>query len=87
MDIISDWSPKTAAIIIGVLDIVSTYFPSYLLTVYRNGSSFLQEQTTFKLKKLQFTRVAKVLAISIEITFEQSTAILAHCLKRMRKIT
>jgi hypothetical protein len=46
-----------------------------------------QEQTTLKLKKLEFTLVAKVLPISIQITFLHATAILAHCLKSPRKKT
>jgi len=74
-------SLKTGTIILGVLNIVSANFPSTLFIVYRNFSSFSQEQTTLKLKKYYFTGVAKVLAISIQITFEQSTAIVARCLK------
>ena len=53
-------SLKTGTIIIGVLNIVSANFPSNLLTVYRNGSAFSQEQTAFKLKKLQFNCVDKL---------------------------
>jgi hypothetical protein len=74
-------SLKTGAIILGVLNIVSANFPFTLFNVYRNGSSFKKKKKIFKFKKLQFTRVAKVLLISIKITFEQSTAILEHCLK------
>jgi len=75
---------KTGTIIIGVLTAVSAIFPSNLTAVYRNGTSLSQEQKILKLRKLQFTRVAKVLAISIQITFEQSAAIPAHCLKGPR---
>jgi len=75
---------KTGTIIIGGLCIVSANFPSNLIAAYRNGSSLSQEQRKLKLRKLQFTRVAKVLAISIQITFEQSAAIPAHCLKGPR---
>jgi len=64
---------------------VSANFPTALLTVYRIGNSFSQEQTTLKLKKLQFTRVDKILAISIQITFEQSTATIAQCLRIPRE--
>ena len=75
---------KTGTIILGVINIVSANFPSTLLTVYRNGSSFSQEQTTLNLKKLQFTGIVKLLAISFQITFEQSTEIIVHCLKGPR---
>jgi len=68
------FSLKTGTIILGVLHIVSANFPSTLLTVCNT-----------QIKKLQFTRVAKLLAISNKITFEQSTAILAHCLKKSAK--
>jgi predicted metallopeptidase len=71
---------KTGTIILGALNIVSANFPSTFLTVCRNGSSFVQEQT-LKFKKLHFTRVAKVLAINIQITFEKSTSVPAHGLK------
>jgi len=70
-------SLKTGTIILGVLNVVSANFQSTLLTVCRNVSSLAQEQTTIKLKKLQFTRVAKVLAITIQKTSQQSTAIFA----------
>jgi hypothetical protein len=43
-----------------------------------------KKKKPLKLKKLQFTPVAKVLAISIQITFEQFIAILARCIKRKR---
>jgi hypothetical protein len=80
-------SLKTGAIIIGVLNAVSENFPCTLLTVYRNVSSLPQEQTTLILKKLQFIRAAKLLAINIQIVFEQSPALPAHCLRvRDRKI-
>jgi len=72
---------KTGTVILGALDVVSANLPSTFLTVYRNGSSFSQEKETLKLIKLCFTRVAKILAISIQITFEQSTAVSAHGLK------
>ena len=75
---------KTGTIIIGVLCIVSANLPSSLTAVYRNCSSLSQEQKILKLRKLQFTRVAKVLAISIQITLEQSAAMPAHCLKGPR---
>ena len=75
---------KTGTIILGVLNIVSANFPSTFIAVYRIGSSFSQEQTTLKLKKLHFTGTVKLLAISIQITFEQSTEIIAHCLKGPR---
>jgi hypothetical protein len=58
-------SLKVGAIILGVLNAVSENFPFTLLTVYRNDSSFSQEKTTPILKKLQFTRAAKLLEISI----------------------
>jgi len=67
-------SLKTGTIILGVLNIVSTNFSSTLLTV-----------SNTQIKKLQFTRVAKLLALSIKITFEQCSAILAHCLKNVRQ--
>jgi hypothetical protein len=80
-------SLKTGAIILGVLNALSKNFPCTLLTVYRNVSSLTQEQTTLILKKLQFTRVAKILAISIQMMYEQSPALPAHCLRvRDRKI-
>ena len=78
---------KTGTIILGVIGIVSANFPSTLLALYRNGSSFSQEKTTLKLKKLHFNDIAKLLAISIQITLELSTAILANCLKSPRKET
>jgi len=74
-------SLKIGTILIGVFTIVSEHLRTTLLTAYRNDSLLSQEQTTLKLKKLQFTRVAKVLAKSIQITFELSTAIIAHCIK------
>jgi len=40
-----------------------------------------------QIKKLQFTRVAKLLAISIKITFEQCSAILEHFLKKVSQKT
>jgi hypothetical protein len=80
-------SLKIGAMIIGVLNAVSENFPCTLLAVYRNVSSLPQEHTTLILKKLQFTRVAKLLAISIQIMFEQSPALPAHCLRvRDRKL-
>ena len=78
---------KTGTIIIGAIYIVSVKISSNLLTVYRNGSLFSQEQTTLKVKILQFTCMVKLLAISIQITFEQSTAILVHCSKILREET
>jgi len=77
---------KIGTILIAVTYIVSEHLLTVLLTAYRNGSYLSQEQKSLKLNKLQFTRVAKVLAKSIQITFEQSTAIIAHCIKaRERK--
>jgi len=76
---------KTGTIIIGVLNIVSANFPSNFIAVYRSGSSFSEEQTALELNKLQFNRVVKLLAISIQTTFEHSTAILAHSLKIPRE--
>jgi hypothetical protein len=77
---------KTGAIVIGVLNAVSESFPCTLLTVYRNVSSLPQENTTLILKKLQFIRAAKLLAINIQIVFEQSPALPAHSLRiRERK--
>ena len=72
---------KTGTIILGVIEIVSANFPSILLIVYRNVSSFSEEQMALKLKKLQFAFMVKLLAISIQTTFEHSTTILAHGLK------
>jgi hypothetical protein len=73
---------KTGTIILGLFNMVSVNFPSTLLTIYRNGSSFFQKHTTLELKKLQFIRVAKILTTSIQITFQQSTAILTKLLKK-----